>query len=89
MATRLFLAAINIERRHALLCSLPTELLRNVLLHVEPKDFVIFASANRHLRDAVPACIDQDLATRNVAPLWKWFEGNGNPFPSTIRCSLS
>ncbi|KAJ3108887.1 hypothetical protein HDU96_007391 [Phlyctochytrium bullatum] len=46
--------------------SFPTELLRNVLLHVHPNDLVALASANRHLRDAVQRCIDHALAKRQV-----------------------
>ncbi|KAJ3114030.1 hypothetical protein HDU96_002618 [Phlyctochytrium bullatum] len=56
-----------------MLCSIPNELLRNILLHVGPKDLITVASTNRHLRHAVPACIDQDLARRQIdTSLRRW-----------------
>ncbi|KAJ3096475.1 hypothetical protein HDU96_000761 [Phlyctochytrium bullatum] len=47
----------------------PTELLRSVLIHVHPNDLISIAAANRHLRSAVPACIDFPLAKRQVSQL--------------------
>ncbi|KAJ3117043.1 hypothetical protein HDU96_008087 [Phlyctochytrium bullatum] len=48
------------------LCLLPTELLRSILLDVFPNDLIALAGVNRHLRHAVPACIDYALARRHV-----------------------
>ncbi|KAJ3107870.1 B-cell lymphoma 3 protein [Phlyctochytrium bullatum] len=45
----------------------PNELLRGVLLHVRPKDLLTLSAANRHLRIAVAACIDHDLAKHQIA----------------------
>ncbi|KAJ3110633.1 hypothetical protein HDU96_006399 [Phlyctochytrium bullatum] len=58
------------------LCSLPIELLRSILLDVGPLDVITLASVNRHLRRAVPACIDFALASDHITPLDLWF---GNP----------
>ncbi|KAJ3108122.1 hypothetical protein HDU96_007685 [Phlyctochytrium bullatum] len=49
------------------LCTLPNEVLRTVLLDVKPNDLIAIASVNRHLRHAVPACIDYGLAKRHLA----------------------
>ncbi|KAJ3104123.1 Ankyrin repeat and SOCS box protein 3 [Phlyctochytrium bullatum] len=46
--------------------SLPTEVLRSILLDVDPNDLIALASTNRHLRDTVPGCIDYALARRHV-----------------------
>ncbi|KAJ3099077.1 hypothetical protein HDU96_010830, partial [Phlyctochytrium bullatum] len=47
--------------------SFPNELLRSVLLHVLPKDLPTVAAANRHLRSAVAACIDSNLAKHHLS----------------------
>ncbi|KAJ3114482.1 B-cell lymphoma 3 protein [Phlyctochytrium bullatum] len=46
--------------------SFPTELLRMVLLDLHPNDLVALAAVNRHLRRAIPACIDSALAKRHI-----------------------
>ncbi|KAJ3118682.1 hypothetical protein HDU96_010012 [Phlyctochytrium bullatum] len=48
--------------------SFPNELLRCILLHVLPKDLPTVAAANRHLRAAVVACIDSNLAQHHISP---------------------
>ncbi|KAJ3093650.1 hypothetical protein HDU96_002115 [Phlyctochytrium bullatum] len=48
------------------LCSLPNEVLRTVLLEVDPNDLITIASVNRHLHRAVPTCIDYALAKRHI-----------------------
>ncbi|KAJ3114032.1 hypothetical protein HDU96_002620 [Phlyctochytrium bullatum] len=55
-----------------MLCSLAYELLRNILLDLEPHDLIAVASVNRHLRLAVPACIDQALAMPHVTEIRYW-----------------
>ncbi|KAJ3099080.1 hypothetical protein HDU96_010833 [Phlyctochytrium bullatum] len=47
--------------------SFPIELLRFALIHVHPKDLVILATANRHLRGAVAGCIDSNLAQHHIS----------------------
>ncbi|KAJ3114753.1 hypothetical protein HDU96_001696 [Phlyctochytrium bullatum] len=47
--------------------ALPSEVLRTILLDVKPNDIIAIASANWHLRRAVPACIDHALAKRHMA----------------------
>ncbi|KAJ3112058.1 hypothetical protein HDU96_004983 [Phlyctochytrium bullatum] len=47
--------------------SFPNELLRCILLHVLPKDLPTVAAANRHLRAAVAACIDIELAQHHLS----------------------
>ncbi|KAJ3101480.1 hypothetical protein HDU96_009974 [Phlyctochytrium bullatum] len=47
--------------------SFPNELLRCILLHVLPKDLPTVAAANRHLRSAVAACIDPNLARHHLS----------------------
>ncbi|KAJ3097279.1 phosphate system positive regulatory protein pho81 [Phlyctochytrium bullatum] len=47
----------------------PNELLRAILILVEPNDIIALSTVNRHLRRAIPVCIDQDLARRHVKQL--------------------
>ncbi|KAJ3112420.1 hypothetical protein HDU96_004563 [Phlyctochytrium bullatum] len=61
--------------------SFPSELLRRVLLYVEPLDLVALAAVNRHLRRAVPQCIDQAVAKHHVAQLRL---KKGNDYTRTI-----
>ncbi|KAJ3112419.1 hypothetical protein HDU96_004562 [Phlyctochytrium bullatum] len=49
--------------------SFPSELLHTVLFHARPLDLVALAAVNRHLRRAVPQCIDQAVAKHHVARL--------------------
>ncbi|KAJ3106046.1 hypothetical protein HDU96_008346 [Phlyctochytrium bullatum] len=51
------------------LSSLPPELLRSILLDVDPKDLISLASVNRHLRKAVFASVDYALASHHLAPI--------------------
>ncbi|KAJ3102793.1 hypothetical protein HDU96_009519 [Phlyctochytrium bullatum] len=61
--------AAHAEKRPAIISSpsFPNELLRTVLLYIEPLDLVALAAVNRHLRHAVPECIDQALAKYHIA----------------------
>ncbi|KAJ3112426.1 hypothetical protein HDU96_004569 [Phlyctochytrium bullatum] len=49
--------------------SFPNELLRTVLVHLEPLDILTLAAVNRQLRRTVPQCIDQAAARHHVARL--------------------
>ncbi|KAJ3104526.1 Ankyrin repeat and SOCS box protein 18 [Phlyctochytrium bullatum] len=57
--------------------SFPNELLRLVLLHVDPDDLPILAAANRHLRAAIPACIDRKLARFHIIQTYEWADRSG------------
>ncbi|KAJ3117052.1 hypothetical protein HDU96_008096 [Phlyctochytrium bullatum] len=45
----------------------PNELLRLILFDVSPNDLISLAAANRHLRSAVAASINQELADRHIS----------------------